>query len=370
MSSGDGIGLYIHVPFCDGKCPYCDFYSLRGTDALMDKYTESIVRYLEYWANALSRRKADTLYFGGGTPNLIGSKRLIKILTAAQKFFALENAEITIEVNPGKDLYPFFREIRSAGVNRLSVGLQSANDGELMLLGRHHTAQQAFKAVSDAQKAGFDNISADLMLAVQKQTVKSLKRSVSACGKLGVQHVSAYLLQVEPHTVYGKKRAELCLPDDDTAAALYVCACDELEKLGFKQYEISNFAQKGFESLHNLKYWHCEEYLGLGPAAHSFIGGKRFHYPRGLNSFIAYEDPVQDGDGGGFDEFAMLALRLSEGLTDGNCSARFGSKIPCSIKRSAKMYESSGFTACSPDGFRFTPRGFLVSNILTPEILF
>lgn len=368
--SSCGIGLYIHVPFCDGKCPYCDFYSMRGTSELMDKYTNSTIRYLKYWSYELNRRPAGTLYFGGGTPNLIGAERLIKILTAAQKFFSLENAEITVEVNPGKNLSPFFREIRAAGVNRLSVGLQSANDAELSLLGRRHTATQAFKAVSDAQKAGFDNISVDLMLAVQGQTIKSLKRSVKACGELGVQHVSAYLLQVEPNTVYGRDRAELRLPDEDTAAALYICACDGLEDLGFKQYEISNFAQSGFESRHNLKYWRCEEYLGLGPAAHSFISGRRFHYPRALNKFISCEDPVQDGAGGDFDEFAMLALRLSEGLTDRKCVSRFGKGIPPSIKRSAKFYEKAGLTICSPAGFSFTPRGFLVSNILTPEILF
>ena len=364
------IGLYIHVPFCDGKCPYCDFYSVRGTDGLMDRYTDSIVRSLEHWAGVLGGRKADTLYFGGGTPNLLGAKRLIKILTAAQKFFALENAEITVEVNPGNNLYPFFREIRAAGVNRLSVGLQSADDGELLLLGRRHTAGQAFKAVTDAQKAGFGNISADLMLAVQGQTMESLEKTVSACSGLGVRHVSAYLLQVEPHTVYGSNRAGLRLPDEDTAAALYVYACGALESLGLRQYEISNFAKCGFESRHNLKYWHCQEYLGLGPAAHSFIGGRRFHYPRGLNNFICNEGPVQDGSGGDFDEFAMLALRLCEGLTDSECVSHFGEKIPVRIKNSAKLYESAGLTVCSKDGFHFTPRGFLVSNILTPEILF
>ncbi|HCR44464.1 MAG TPA: coproporphyrinogen III oxidase [Ruminococcaceae bacterium] len=369
MSNGN-LGLYVHVPFCDGKCPYCDFYSLRGTDELMDAYTEAVISCLRHWAGVLGGRGADTMYFGGGTPNLIGAGRLIKILSAARELFGLENAEITAEVNPGGDLYPFFREIKAAGVNRLSVGLQSANDGELLLLGRRHTAEQAFKAFADAKRAGFDNISADLMLAVQGQTEESLCRSAAACGRLGVRHVSAYLLQVEPHTVYGKNRAGLRLPDEDTAAALYICACVELEKLGFGQYEISNFAQKGFKSRHNLKYWHCEEYLGVGPSAHSFINGRRFHYPRGLRLFIEKGTAQDDGGGGGFDEFAMLALRLTEGLSDGGCLARFGRKIPPHVADAAKAYEKAGLTSCSAGGFRFTRKGFLVSNILTPAVLF
>lgn len=365
----DNIGIYIHVPFCDGKCPYCDFYSLHGTDELMDNYTNSVIEHIKYYSGILDRC-ADTLYFGGGTPNLLGAKRLIKILEAVQKYFGLNDAEITVEANPGGDLSDFFCEIRAAGINRLSLGLQSANDDELLLLGRKHNAKQAAKTVVDAQTAGFDNISLDLMLAVQNQTAESLSHSIEVCSKLNVQHISAYLLTVEPRTAYGKNRAALRLPDEDTATALYLRACGELEKHGFRQYEISNFAKSGRESRHNLKYWHCEEYLGLGPAAHSFIDGKRFHFERSIGAFIRGEPPVKDGGGGDFEEFAMLALRLTEGLTDKNCRARFDRPVPDRLKRAAKLYENGGFTVCTPDSFYFTPKGFLVSNTLTAEILF
>lgn len=367
--SGRAFGLYLHVPFCRGKCPYCDFYSLRGTESAMDEYTDGLIRQILYASKKWNRR-ADTLYFGGGTPSLLGGKRITRIVNAARRGFGLENAEITLEANPAENLSGFFREIREAGVNRLSLGLQSADDGELRLLGRRHTAEQAARAVRDAQEAGIGNISLDLMLAVQGQTEQSLLRSIDFCARTGVSHVSAYLLKIEPRTAYWKNRAGLHLPDEDAAAALYLLACRELEARGYRQYEISNFAKPGCESRHNLKYWRCEEYLGLGPSAHSFLGGKRFHYERSTAGFLRGNAPVQDGEGGGFDEFAMLRLRLAKGLTDEACRARFGRPIPERIKKAARLYEPGGLTACAENGFHFTPKGFLLSNPLTAEILF
>ena len=362
-------GLYIHVPFCDGKCPYCDFFSLRGSEAAMDEYTDCILEKIKSSAQK-TNRKADTLYFGGGTPSLLGGTRIARLTEAARRAFGLENAEITVEANPGGDLSGFFREAAAAGVNRVSLGLQSSDENELHLLGRRHTADDAARAVEDARNAGLTNISLDLMLAVQGQTEESLAHSAAFCAKLGANHVSAYLLKVEPHTAYWKERETLCLPGEDETAGLYLAACRELEHLGYRQYEISNFARPGFGSRHNLKYWHCEEYLGLGPSAHSFFGGRRFHYERSLAGFLRGDAPVQDGTGGDFDEFAMLRLRLTEGLTDKACLARFGYPVPERVKKAARLYEAGGLTVCGEDGFHFTPQGFLVSDMLTAEILF
>ena len=363
-----GCGLYIHVPFCDGKCPYCDFYSVRASEERMDEYTKSIINLLN--SNAEQITSADTLYLGGGTPSLLGAERLSRITEAAQRKYGLENAEITAEANPEGVDADFFRGIRAAGINRLSFGLQSADDGELRKLGRKHSAAQAAKAIENAQKAGFQNITLDLMLAIEGQTEQSLRRSVEFCADLGVRHVSAYLLKLEPGTAYYKDRAELTLPDEDAAANLYLLACEELERRGLRQYEISNFAKPGFESRHNLKYWRCEEYWGLGPAAHSFLHGKRFHYGRSIGAFLRGEEPEQDGEGGSFEEFAMLKMRLTEGLTDEACLARYGQPVPERIKRAAQRYEAPGLTVCTPEGFHFTPKGFLVSDALTAEILF
>ena len=365
----DRLGIYVHVPFCDGKCPYCDFYSVRGTAERMDEYTDRIIEEMKSESERIGR-KADTLYFGGGTPSLLGAKRLIRIAEAARKGFGLENAEITVEANPGDELAAFFREIRKAGVNRLSLGLQSADDGELELLGRRHTAEQAEKCVAQARDAGFENISLDLMLAVQDQTEESLRKSIDFCARAGAAHVSAYLLKIEPGTAYFKNRERLRLPDEDAAAALYLLACKELEQRGCRQYEISNFAKSGFESRHNLKYWRCEEYLGFGPAAHSFLDGKRFYRERSIGAFLRGGPPQPEGDGGSFEEFAMLALRLTEGLTDECCLKRFGRPVPQRMKAAARRYEPAGLTVCGEDGFHFTPKGFLVSNTLTAEILF
>ncbi len=365
----NSIGLYFHVPFCRGKCPYCDFYSVRCTDGMMDDYTDRMIGQIQYESKKIGR-PADTLYFGGGTPSLLGGRRIRRLAEAARAGFGLENAEITVEANPDSVSPGFFREIRAAGVNRLSLGLQSANGAELKLLGRTHTAEQAERAVRDAQEAGFGSISLDLMLAIQLQTEDSLRRSVEFCAECGVQHVSAYLLKVERGTPYDRRRDKLRLPGEDETAELYLLACRELEQYGFAQYEISNFARKGKESRHNLKYWRCEEYLGLGPSAHSFLEGKRFHFERGMAGFLRGDPAVPDGSGGDFDEFAMLRMRLAEGLTDEACRARFGFPVPERLKRAARRYETAGLTHCAGNGFCFTPKGFLLSDALTPEILF
>lgn len=363
------LGLYVHVPFCDGKCPYCDFYSMRADEARMDAYTDSVIAYLNTYAKKLNR-PADTLYFGGGTPSLLGSARLRRLIQAAKEGFFLQTAEITVEVNPAADLSAFFAELLEAGANRLSIGLQSANGDELKLLGRRHTAEQARQTVRDAQRAGFKNISLDLMLAIQNQTKESLLSSIAFCAEANIQHISSYLLKIEPGTSYHKHRSELLVPDDDAASDLYSFACEQLEKRGFLQYEISNFAKPGFESHHNLKYWHCEEYLGIGPAAHSFVDGKRFYYERNLRAFLDGCEPVRDGTGGDFEEYAMLALRLTEGITERGCRARFGTGIPISVRKAAEKYEKAGLTARTPDGFRLTEKGFLVSNKLIAALLY
>lgn len=362
-------GLYIHVPFCDGKCPYCDFYSMRGSEERMDEYTSSIIDKINTYGNSINRR-ADTLYFGGGTPSLLGAKRLAALIAAARESFGLADAEITLEANPAEDLSAFLQEVHNAGANRLSIGLQSSDEEELRLLGRRHTAVQAKKAVRDAQKAGFSNLSLDLMLGIQNQTRESLLRSIEFCAESGVQHISAYLLKIEPHTAYYKNREQLRVPGEDEASDLYLFACEELERRGFLQYEISNFSKPGYESRHNLKYWHCEEYLGLGPAAHSFMDGKRFYYDRNLSAFLRGCDPVQDGAGGDFEEYAMLAMRLTEGLAEQDCRKRFGHGIPAHVMQAAGKYESGGLTVCTGSGFRFTRKGFLVSNTLIAELLY
>lgn len=362
------VGLYIHVPFCSGKCPYCDFYSLSASEEKMDAYTDAVVFELLLWGKK-SGRRADTLYFGGGTPSLLGERRLITILEAAERAFGLDGAEITAEVNPctGRELS--FSALRKAGFNRLSVGLQSSDEKELHSLGRRHSAEEARKTLLCAQEAGFDNLSLDLMLAIPNQTEESLLRSVEFCRKAGVQHISAYLLKIEEGTPFFKRREALSLPGEEGERALYLAACEALEKAGFAQYEISNFSLPGRESRHNLKYWNGEEYLGIGPAAHSFFGGRRFYAPRSLEQFLRKAEYEDDGPGGDAEEYAMLRLRLREGLSREKYRERFGEDYPPSYDRNAAKFEKAGLLWCDGKGIRFSREGFLVSGKLIGEIL-
>ncbi len=366
------IGVYIHVPFCTQKCPYCDFYSLTDLQR-MDDYTASVIKQIEQYGERL-QRQADTLYFGGGTPSVLGAQRLCRIIDAVRKQFGLHGAEITVEVNPGAELDGLFAALAERGVNRVSVGMQSAQEQELRLLGRTHTAVQAREAVTAAHRAGIDNVSMDLMAGISRQTQESLKDSALFCAESGASHISAYLLKIEPETPYGKRREQLVLPDDDETGDLYLCMVEELERLGYTQYEISNFAGKGADgalrtSRHNLKYWLCEEYLGLGPAAHSFLQGERFYFSRNLVAFLNGEEPIFDGVGGDREEFAMLALRLTQGLTETLWQERFGQAMPQKYYRWARKYQAAGLVHVTGAGFSLTPQGFLVSNLLLGELL-
>lgn len=362
------IGIYLHIPFCDGKCPYCDFFSKKGSEQELDRYTEEMCRRIEKSAQA-TRRPADTVYFGGGTPSLLGSERLSRILNAVQDSFDLTvHAEVTVEVNPTPKNLPDFYTLRKAGFNRLSMGLQSANENELKILGRRHTAQAAKAAVALARNGGFDNISLDLMLAVPYQTFESLERSIEFCAEQDCSHISCYLLKIEKGTPFYNRQSELPLFDDEQQADFYLRACELLEKYGYHQYEISNFAKNGCESRHNLKYWHDEEYVGIGASAHAFVDGKRFYYPRSVTDFYA-DKRIAEGDGGDEEEFIMLALRLTEGLCNSRFAERFGVDIPQKYFQRAKRFVSVGLTEVGQNDIRLTRQGFLVSNALIAEIL-
>ncbi len=363
----DSISLYIHVPFCLSKCSYCDFYSVKSDDKLMEDYTEKICKEVEKWGADINKC-VDTVYFGGGTPSLLKLGQIEKILLAIKKRFNLSaNAEITMEANPTKHNEIHFTQLRKIGVNRLSVGLQSANDEELRLLGRTHTAKMAKNMVFLAKESGFDNISVDLMLCTPSQTEKSLMQSIEFCESLVVQHISAYLLKIEEGTKFYKKNIKL--KSDETQRRFYLLMCDKLENAGFAQYEISNFSKPGFQSKHNLKYWNAEEYIGLGPGAHSFLSGKRFYYKKSLSNFLDKPSIIYDGIGGSVEEYAMLRLRLSEGLQNEKFYKIFHKNIPEKFLENAKMYEKYSLLKIKNDSICLTRKGFLVSNELIAKII-
>lgn len=362
------IGLYLHIPFCRSKCPYCDFYSMRGNAAQTDAYVAALCRKISESAEAL-QCKADSLYIGGGTPSALGAKRLKALVDQAKADFLTDGAEITVECNPYGLSPDFFAVLAEAGVNRVSIGLQSAVDSERRALGRLSDADGVRAAVLSAQRAGIANISLDVMLGIPRQTAQTLAETLDFCLSLGVPHVSAYILKIEAGTPFEKRRDTLSIPDDDQTADLYLQLCETLTQNGILQYEISNFARPGSESRHNLKYWHCEEYLGLGPAAHSFLEGRRFYYPRDLRGFLDGKPPVPDGTGGDFTEYAMLALRLCEGLSEKKVQTRFGHGIPQEMRSRAAPLAAHGLLVSDESGIRLTRTGFLVSNAVLAELL-
>jgi len=365
-------GIYIHVPFCVSKCPYCNFYSLPAEESLMDAYTEQLLRALDE-AAAIWNKDCDSLYFGGGTPILLGDRRIGRIIERAREKFGLDGAEITLEANPASALENTLRGLFAAGVNRLSFGLQSADETELRLLGRRHTAKEAADAVRHAQQAGFSNISLDLMLALPGQSEETVRKSIDFCAETGVSHISSYLLKVEEGTPFYADGVALRCPDEDRSADLYLAAVEHLQKRGFLQYEISNFAKDGFHSRHNCKYWLGAEYLGLGPAAHSMINGRRMYFPRDLRGFLAAEHPlslmVDDGVGGSAEEYALLGLRLCQGIEKAAAKGAHPAFDWDGLWKKAAVYQKAGYLRLVDEHLAFTPEGFLLSNAVLARIL-
>ncbi len=367
-------GIYIHVPFCESKCPYCDFYSRppkgsgKTKEEYVREYTAGVKSRLVSYAEKYGEREVDSVYFGGGTPSVLGEDALCEILSEIKsRFHVTDDAEITCEANPCSVGESFFRRLKEGGFNRLSMGLQSANEDELKLLGRRHTAPEAAQKVRLARECGFDNISLDLMIALPNQTKEKLLHSIEFCSDLNVEHISSYILKIEENTVFGKKGIKTL--DDDETAELYLFMVDELKKHGYAQYEISNFSKPNFEARHNTRYWRDEEYLGIGPAAHSFMDGKRFYFERSLDGFLSGNEPVPDGTGGEAEEKIMLKLRLCEGLTREDLNTyENGDEIFADALKAAKKLPPNLITADN-NSIRLTAEGFLVSNSIIEFIL-
>ena len=274
------LGIYIHIPFCASKCSYCDFYSLAGCEGLMPSYQDALLEHLDESGPSIKKYEVDSVYFGGGTPSFYGADRICELFNAVKMNGNVRlDAEVTVEVNPDSISLNALRLLRGEGVNRLSIGVQASDNNLLKLIGRRHNFQQAQKAVYNARLAGFDNISVDLMYGLPSQTKGDWAETLARVVELHPEHISCYALKLEPGTpMYQAYRNSPILPDDDEQADMYCYAAEMLDRYGYRQYEISNFCAPGFESRHNLKYWHCDEYLGLGASAHSLMNKKRFFF--------------------------------------------------------------------------------------------
>ncbi len=359
--------MYIHVPFCGRKCAYCDFYSVNWSKAAAEGYTAAVLRNIRHYSD--TEQLVDTVYFGGGTPSLLAASQIGSMIDEIGECFRLdEKAEITLEANPCTLNAEKLSELRNIGVNRLSIGVQSMIDDELKTLGRVHTAQRAEQAVLDAAAAGFENISCDLMAALPEQKPEALRYSIERLAALPIQHISAYILKTENGTPFDCEEIRSRLPDEDASAELYLQMVELLEKHGFMQYEVSNFAKNGFESRHNCRYWKCMDYLGIGPAAHSCYKGKRFAVERDIADFVS--SPVQnvtvtDEAPCGYEEFAMLRLRLKEGLLLSHVEEHREEilrKLPPLVK--------DGYAVTDGERVWLTAKGFLMSNSVIEYLVF
>ena len=373
------LGIYIHVPFCRSKCQYCDFYSLTTKDdKLMDSYIDAMTAHIKEAGALAPSYKVDTIYFGGGTPTFFGADGMAVLLSAIRRSFdVVSDAEITFEANPDSISAKLLRRLRAEGFNRVSLGVQCDDDAILQKIGRPHNYAQAVTAVERIRKAGFRNLSLDLMYGLPGQTLEGWEKTLRNVMTLNPDHISCYGLKVEERTpLYQYK--DLChLPDDDTQADMYLTAVDMLRARGYRQYEISNFAKKGLVSQHNLKYWMGGEYLGFGPDASSDFGGKRFTIVRDLLGYIdgikgrgqvlseIQEIPHRERAG----EFLMTRLRTTAGIIGEEYEKRFllpFAPLEAALERCAAQRLA---VKTSEGSWHLTPEGFLVSNSILSDLL-
>lgn len=368
------LGLYLHIPFCAAKCAYCDFYSLPRSEEKMDNYVRALCRHLEEVAPQAAGHRVDTVYFGGGTPSYLGEKRLARLLQTVKRRYRLApDAEITLEANPDSACdEKALRRLRRAGFNRVSLGIQSADDGILRAIGRIHTWDQARQAAAAVRAAGFDNFSVDLIYGLPEQTMGLWQETVEKVLALAPDHVSAYGLKLEPGTPLYLRRDDPALPDDDAQADMYLWAVERLARAGYEQYEISNFARPGFASRHNLKYWRMEEYAGFGPGAHSDFGGVRYAYARDLDGYIAgrleLSESAEVSPMERAQEYVMLSLRTAEGISARTVEYRYRRPF-APLAELLQTCADHGLAAPTETGWRLTPRGFLVSNRIIGSLL-
>ncbi|MFI3169780.1 MAG: radical SAM family heme chaperone HemW [Faecalibacterium sp.] len=358
------LGLYYHIPYCFSKCRYCDFHTAPGKRAVPHAYTAALLRELANFAGD-APLAPDTIYFGGGTPSLLPPEDVTALIAAAQP---VQGAEITLEANPETVTAASLAAYRAAGVNRISFGVQSARDAQLRTLGRPHTAQQARDAFAMARAAGFENICGDIMMALPHYSNAEFDETLAMIAEGGANHISAYLLKIEPNSAFGKRPPE-GLPTTEESADFYLYGVEQLAKAGFAQYEISNFAKEGHAGKHNSIYWDCGDYLGIGAAAYSCMGGKRFYYAADTAAFIAGDcAPIPDGACGA-EDYLMLQLRLTKGLDCKAYQALYGKTFTPAQQKFIAQCVAAGYATFDGDILALTPSGLLMQNAILVELL-
>ncbi len=375
------LGIYIHIPFCRQKCAYCDFYSYPPHDErIYESYVDAVISHMKSYKSVGADYSPDTVYIGGGTPTCLPPEEMLRLIRGIRSSFRIQkDAEFSMECNPATVDYDTLRRYRRAGVNRLSIGMQSSNEGELRALGRIHTLREVRDTVRAAREAKFTNINLDLMYGIPYQTMQSWDETLHRAVALKPEHISLYNLKLEEGTPLYKNASNYVFPDDETEFAMYTRAISYLASCGYRQYEISNFARPGYECRHNLKYWKCEEYLGFGPSAHSYFADVRFSFKKSVSNYIKsvrgvtndemtddYEQiPLRERVG----EYIMLRMRLCEGIDPREFFRTFGKDFESLFGSKLMRYVKGGFVDVSNGTYRFTPSGMFVSNYILSDVL-
>jgi len=376
------LGLYLHIPFCKSKCAYCDFFSFVPTNSeLVQRYVNALTAHMESYKNGAKLYSPDTIFIGGGTPTSLPPELLLNLVKSIYKNFDVHRkAEFTIEANPATVNFEILKKLRKAGVNRISFGLQSGDNKELLALTRHHSRVEFEQSYRDARKAKFTNINIDLMYGIPLQTKESFMRTLRYAVSLHPEHISMYCLKIEEGTMFAAKADTLVLPEEETQYEMYITAVEFLENSGYPQYEISNFSRPGYECRHNLKYWNCEEYLGLGVSAHSYFNGSRFSFKRNIDQYmngleiknsrikLTDEDyPISQRERVG--EWIMLRMRLNDGVDTVEFENKFGLSFDEICGKALQKYIKSGFVTLKQNTYAFTPKGMFVSNHILADVL-
>lgn len=376
------LGVYLHIPFCLSKCAYCDFFSfVPSNEELIKRYFDALIKHMEEYKTAAENHIVDTVFIGGGTPTCVPTEQLVRLIKAVKKTFNVSpNAEFSIEANPATVTLPSLKKLRSLGVNRISIGLQTGNDAELRALSRIHTRRQFQQSFAIARKAGFTNINVDLMFGIPGQSRESLMQNLRYLLHLNPEHISLYNLKIEPGTPFDLHRHELALPSEDEEADMYLEAVEFLNVQGYPQYEISNFAKNGCRCRHNLKYWTGQEYLGFGPSAHSYFANTRFAFVRDLDAYLnAIEIPSsrinltssmeEISPRERIGEYVMLRMRLTSGVNLADFFREFRLDFETLYGAKLKRYIDAGFAVRRRDNIVLTPAGMFVSNYILSDIL-
>ena len=377
------LGLYIHIPFCVQKCKYCDFLSAPADDTTKKRYADALCKEIIGYKELTKEYELATIYFGGGTPSILDVSLTEQILTTVRNCFDVnQSAEITLEVNPGTASLEKLKRYKELGINRLSIGVQSAKEKELALLGRIHSFEDAKQTVLWAREAGFTNISLDLMSALPNQSFEDYKDNVEAILALNPEHISSYSLIVEEGTPFYVQYAEGApkeseLPDEETDRAMYAYTKERLVQAGYQRYEISNYAKPGFESRHNSSYWIGTEYLGVGLGASSLFTNARYHNETELPAYIEDVEAGKDVrreierlvPEEQMEEFMILGLRMMCGVSRTGFQKRFGRPIETVYGSALQKLKKQELITIEGDRVALTDLGIDVSNQVFVEFI-